>query len=784
MMMGHKLDNIFNLAIKRANKLKHEYLTLEEIFLTLIYDQNIQNILKSCGADPILIIEELEQFIEDSKNFSLLSDEQILILNKAQFKDEVVREAAKSSGILYQPELTLSVQRVLQRAAVHIQSSGKKEIQGINVLVALFYERESFSVFLLNKHGVDRENIIKNIAHTTDKPLTDSAFTKITPEAMADPSKTSQSALSTFTVNLNKLAKEGKIDPLIGREKEIQRIVQILCRRRRNNPLLVGDAGVGKTAIAEGLAWAIENKQVPQILESAQIFSLDLGALLAGAKFRGEFEERFKGVLHEISTLNDNDKLSILFIDELHTIMGAGATGSGTMDASNLLKPVLNLGKLKCIGSTTHEEYRKSIEKDNAFARRFQKVDIEEPSISDTFKILQGLRHKYEEHHGVKYSNRVLKHSIHLSEKFLSDRCLPDKAIDVIDEVGALLQLEGPSKRSKVTIKDVENIISSIAKVPRQSVVGDELEKLKNLKKNINLVLFGQDEAIDKVVDTVIMSRSGLANPDKPQGSFLFTGPTGVGKTELARQLAFNLGIEFKRFDMSEYMEKHSVSKLIGAPPGYIGHDSGGTLTDAIKKTPYLVLLLDEIEKAHPDIFNILLQVMDHGALTDSLGRSSDFRNVFIIMTTNAGAKEVDSGSIGLSDQNNSNISKLNNAIKNFFSPEFRNRLDGIIYFNKLDKDNILKIVDKFIMEVEMVLIEKNVEIIVSDEVRNWLDDVGFDPLMGARPIARMIDEKVKKPISREILFGNLQKGGKVTLLLPKNIKELDNNIELTLKYD
>ncbi|HLE11382.1 MAG: ATP-dependent Clp protease ATP-binding subunit ClpA [Bdellovibrionales bacterium RIFOXYD12_FULL_39_22] len=788
-MMGHKLDNIFNIAIKKANELKHEYVSMEVTLWALLTDAFISKLIESCGVVVADLRQELEAYLADGKNFSVLSEQQVGNLSKVQFPDEKIREVAKLNGILYQPDLTLALQRVLQRAMVHVQSAGKKEITGVNLLVAMFYEKESFAIFLLNKFGVDRNKIVEKIAHSVDRPLTDNSITPISIEGggatigekMAI-NQNGQSALEAFTVNLNKLARENKIDPLIGREEEIERIIHVLSRRRKNNPLLVGEAGVGKTAIAEGLAWAIVNKKVPEVLHNAEIYSLDLGALLAGAKFRGDFEERLKAVLKELDKLNNESQKAILFIDEMHTLMGAGATGSGTMDASNLLRPALSMGKLKCIGSTTYDEFRKSIEKDSAFTRRFQKIDIEEPSIDDSYKIMVGLKSKYEEFHGVKFPNNVIKHAIKLSEKFISDRRLPDKAIDVLDEAGAALQiLPAKSKRHAVTLRDIESVVARMAKIPEQTVVGDEKEKLRNLYTNLKNVIFGQNEAVEKVVDAVMMARSGLANPDKPQCSFLFTGPTGVGKTELAKQLAFLLGIPFKRFDMSEYMEKHAVSKLIGAPPGYIGHDNGGTLTDAIKKSPYSLLLLDEIEKAHPDIFNILLQVMDHGALTDAHGRVTDFKNTIIIMTTNAGAKEVDSGSIGFGKaQGNSDISKLNTALKNFFTPEFRNRLDGVIYFHKLSHENILRVVDKFIIKVEMLLAEKNVELLVDGEVRNWLALKGFDPQMGARPIERIIDQKIKRPLANEILFGKLIKGGSVEIKMKdKNESESIDNAEI-----
>ena len=769
-MMSQKLEIIINQAINKANELHHEYLTLENILWAMLDDEQVRDVLESQGIVPDEVKKDLEEFFKDEGNFSVLSNDQIEMLSQQQFVDDDLRKLAAESGIKYQPEISMALQRVIQRAAMHVQSSGKKHIRGINLLVALFQEKESFALYTLQKRGIERFDVVKYISHDIDKPITDNENPRELPagEAASESGpKGKKTALDEFTVNLNVEAKADRIDPIVGREEEIQRIVQILCRRRKNNPLLVGEAGVGKTAIAEGLALKIVSGEVPDVLEDTTIYTLDMAALLAGAKFRGDFEQRLKNVVKELEQKLENGEKTILFIDELHTVMGAGATGSGSMDASNLLKPSLSSGKIRVMGSTTHEEYRKFIEKDPAFNRRFQKIDIDEPSLEDTYKILKGLKSKFEDHHGVKFSDKILKEAVNLTEKYITDRKNPDKSIDVIDEAGAAIQLLPESKRrEKITKKDIETVVAKLAKIPQISVAANEKDKLRNLKNNLKTVIYGQDEAVEKVADAILLSRSGLGNGEKPMASFLFAGPTGVGKTELARQLAQELGTHMERFDMSEYMEKHSVAKLIGAPPGYVGHDRGGLLTDAIKKNPHAILLLDEIEKAHPDLFNILLQVMDHGSLTDSHGRTTDFRNVVIIMTTNAGAKEMDGGSIGLGATVTQNESKRDKAIKNYFSPEFRNRLDAIINFNKLGNEYIIKIVEKFLIELETKLAAKNVEMIVNEEAKQWLADKGYDPLMGARPLARLIDLEIKKPLSNEVLFGELEKGGKVEIEL------------------
>lgn len=768
-MISQKLEQILNKAIKRANEKRHEFLTLENVLLSMLEDETVVEVLVDCGANLGDLKQDLIDFLDEESNFSLLSEEEIQDLNRKQFGNEQLREIARENGIMYQPEISLSLQRVIQRAAIHIQSSGKKSIQAINLLVAMFSEKESHATYFLEKQGVTRIDVVEKIAHTSDRAVNrNSEETSI--EAPGETFKREEKyekALSEYTTNLNELAKKGKIDPIIGREEEIQRIIQILCRRRKNNPILVGDSGVGKTAIAEGLAKAIVEQKVPPVLSKTTVYALDMASLLAGTKFRGDFEERLKLVLQALEKQND-DRGSILFIDEIHTIIGAGATSGGSLDASNLLKPALSKGQIRCMGSTTFDEYRKYFEKDQALNRRFQKVDVLEPSVEDSVKILLGLRSKFEEHHQVKYPDEVIRAAVELSHKHVTDRKLPDKAIDVIDEVGAYLRLKpDAAPDTVVTLDDVEMIVAKIARIPQKSISVNEKEKLRHLERDLKMMIYGQDEAIEKVANALILSRSGLGHQDKPIASFLFTGPTGVGKTELAKQLAHIMGINFVRIDMSEFMEKHTVSKLIGAPPGYVGFEQGGVLTDAIHKSPYSVLLLDEIEKAHPDVFNILLQVMDHGALTDSNGRTSDFRNVILIMTSNAGAKEMEAGSIGLAGKvagGEINATKRDQAIKNFFTPEFRNRLDAIIGFNKLDNRNVEMVVNKFLMELEEQLVEKKVELEVTSAAKEWLSKNGYDDKLGARPISRLINDKIKKPLAHEILFGKLEQGGKVTV--------------------
>jgi len=772
-MISQKLEQILNKAIKRANEKHHEFLTLENVLLSMLEDEVVLDILSECGANVGDLKNDLTNFLNEDSNFSLLSDEEINSLNRKQFGNDQLREIAKENGIFYQPEISLSLQRVIQRAAIHIQSSGKKSIQAINLLVAMFSEKESHANFFLEKQGVTRINIVEKISHSVDRPVNNFQEGSSKETSQGDAFKKEEKfekALAEFTTNLNQLAKDGKIDPIIGRGDEIQRIIQILCRRRKNNPILVGDAGVGKTAIAEGLAKAIVEEKVPTLLSGMTVYSLDMASLLAGTKFRGDFEERLKVVLQALEKKNEAEG-AILFIDEIHTIIGAGATSGGSLDASNLLKPALSKGNLRCIGSTTFDEYRKYFEKDQALSRRFQKVDVLEPSKEDTLEILKGLRSKFEDFHKVSYSDEVLSSVVNLSSKHISDRKLPDKAIDVIDELGAYLKLKSFKENNELnhaTVEDVEYIVSKIARIPQKSITTNEKEKIRFLERDLKMMIFGQDTAIEKVSNAIILSRSGLAHGDRPIASFLFTGPTGVGKTELAKQLAQIMGINFIRIDMSEFMEKHTVSKLIGAPPGYVGFEQGGILTDAIHKSPYSVLLLDEIEKAHPDVFNILLQVMDHGALSDSNGRTSDFRNVILIMTSNAGAKEMESGSIGLGQtllrEGEINSSKRDLAIKNYFSPEFRNRLDAIIHFNKLNPKNINMVVSKFLIDLELQLAEKKVDLHVTDEAKEWLAKNGYDEKLGARPISRLIDERIKKALAHEILFGKLENGGRVEI--------------------
>ncbi len=771
--MSKKLETIINTAIRKANRLRHEYLTLENVLLAMLEDGQVRDVLAHCGANVDEVRKELNDFVEDESNFSILSQDQIEELSKRQFVDEELRKLASESGIQYQPEISLSLQRVIQRAAIHVQSSGKRDILGINILVALFQEKESFALYTLLRQGVERFDVVQYIAHDLDKAVNnnndaheDSHPLGDESTAPGDESGKKKTALDSYCINLNNLAGMQKIDPLIGRADEVSRIIQILCRRRKNNPLMVGAAGVGKTAIAEGLAYLIERDEVPEVLFGTTIYSLDMASLLAGAKYRGDFEQRLKSVVGEIEARTDRGERTILFIDEIHTVMGAGATSGGSLDASNLLKPSLSSGRIRILGSTTHEEYRKFIEKDPAFSRRFQKLDIEEPNREDTLKILRGLKSRFEDHHNVKYSDAVLKSAVDLSERFITDRKNPDKAIDVLDEAGAAIQLMPEGKRkTNISKKDIEEIVARIAKIPKVSLEQDERKRLKDLKKNLGMLIFGQEEAVDKVADAIVLARSGLGDELKPLASFLFAGPTGVGKTELARQLSIELGSHLERFDMSEYMEKHSVAKLIGAPPGYVGHDQGGLLTDAVNKNPHCVLLMDEIEKAHPDIYNVLLQVMDHGKLTDSQGRETNFRNVVIILTTNAGARESDEGVIGLgagAEGSGHHDARRDKAIKNYFSPEFRNRLDAIIHFNKLPDSVILQIVEKFLVALEGKLTEKNIELVVTDEAKKWLATHGYDPKMGARPISRLVDSEIKKVLSAEVLFGKLENGGRV----------------------
>ncbi|MEL0070762.1 MAG: ATP-dependent Clp protease ATP-binding subunit ClpA [Betaproteobacteria bacterium] len=733
-MIAQELEVSLHMAFMEARQKKHEFITVEHLLLAMLDNPSAQEVLKACQTDVDQLRKLLSDFILDHTPVVTADD------------------------VDTQP--TLGFQRVIQRAILHVQSSGKKEVTGANVLVAIFGEKDSHAVYFLHQKGVTRLDVVNFIAHGIAKSNEeDDQKDEHAPTEEGGPSaeKTTESALDSYATNLNKLAIDGKIDPLIGREVELERVVQILCRRRKNNPLLVGEAGVGKTAIAEGLARRIVEGEVPEVLSGAEVYALDMGALLAGTKYRGDFEQRLKSVLKQL-TKNES---AILFIDEIHTLIGAGAASGGTLDASNLLKPALSSGQLRCIGATTYTEYRGIFEKDHALSRRFQKIDVTEPTIAETVSILRGLKSRFEEHHQVKYTVSALTAAAELSVRFISDRHLPDKAIDVIDEAGAAQRIVTTKRRKKVIGKhEIEEIIAKIARVPSQNVSSNDRNKLQTLDRDLKSVVFGQETAIDALSSAIKMSRSGLGDPRKPVGSFLFSGPTGVGKTEVARQLAYTMGVELLRFDMSEYMERHAVSRLIGAPPGYVGFDQGGLLTEAISKQPHCVLLLDEIEKAHPEIFNILLQVMDHGTLTDNNGRRADFRNVIIIMTTNAGASELSKTKIGFTQS--SEVGDELGEIKRMFTPEFRNRLDAVVSFAPLSKDVILRVVDKFLMELETQLQEKKVEIQFSDELRKYLAEKGFDPLMGARPMSRLIQDTIRKALADELLFGRLANGGDV----------------------
>ncbi|AFV85439.1 ATP-dependent Clp protease ATP-binding subunit ClpA [Alteromonas mediterranea] len=732
-MLNKELEQTLNDAFVFAREHRHEFMTVEHLLLALLDNSAARDALKACGADIEAIKSELLSFVKDTT--PLILDDQ---LNE--------RET--------QP--TLGFQRVLQRAVFHVQSSGKDEVTGANVLVAIFSEQESQAVYILKKADVTRLDVVNFISHGVSKADDDEPVNPETAEE-SESGEEGGSALSKYATDLNRHAKDGKIDPLIGRDSEVERTIQILCRRRKNNPLLVGEAGVGKTAIAEGLAYRIVNEDVPDVIAESTVYSLDLGGLLAGTKYRGDFEKRLKAILKELG----KDKHAILFIDEIHTIIGAGAASGGVMDASNLLKPKLSSGELRCIGSTTYQEYQGIFEKDRALARRFQKVDVTEPSVSDTTKILLGLKSRYEEHHNVRFTQKAIQAAAELSAKYINERHLPDKAIDVMDEAGASQRLLPPSKRKKtINVGDIEQIIAKMARIPEKSVSASDKEVLKNLGRNLKMVVFGQDKAIETLNDAILLSRSGLGAEAKPIGSFLFAGPTGVGKTEVTQQLAKIMGVELVRFDMSEYMERHAVSRLIGAPPGYVGFDQGGLLTDAVIKNPYSVVLLDEIEKAHSDIYNILLQVMDHGTLTDNNGRKVDFRNVVLVMTTNAGVQETVRKSIGFKQQDHSHdaLSEINKV----FTPEFRNRLDGIIWFNHLDPEIILQVVDKFIIELQAQLDVKGVSLEVTSDARAYMADKGYDKAMGARPMARVIKDDLKKELANELLFGELSKGGNV----------------------
>ncbi len=748
-MIAQELEVSLHMAFVEARQKRHEFITVEHLLLTLIDNPSAAEVLRACAADIDALRKELDDFI-----------------------GEHTPTVGGTEEIETQP--TLGFQRVIQRAILHVQSSGKKEVTGANVLVAIFGEKDSHAVYFLQRQGITRLDVVNFISHGVGKNPAPAGKEEPV-EAEAEPAEKG-GALESYTQNLNSLVLVGKIDPLIGRDKELERVIQTLCRRRKNNPLLVGEAGVGKTAIAEGLAHRIVEGKIPEILQNAVVYSLDMGALLAGTKYRGDFEQRLKAVLKQLADNPD----AILFIDEIHTLIGAGSASGGTLDASNLLKPALSSGALKCIGATTYNEFRGVFEKDHALSRRFQKVDVNEPSVDETVSILRGLKSRFEEHHGVKYSAAAISSAAELAAKFINDRHLPDKAIDVIDEAGAAQRILPKSKQKKVIGKgEIEDIVAKIARIPPQHVSADDRSALKNLDRDLRTVVFGQDKAIDALAKAIKMSRSGLGNPQKPIGSFLFSGPTGVGKTEVARQLAYCMGIELIRFDMSEYMERHAVSRLIGAPPGYVGFDQGGLLTEAVTKKPHAVLLLDEIEKAHPDIFNILLQVMDHGTLTDNNGRKADFRNVVIIMTTNAGAEALQKTSIGFT--NSKQAGDEMGDIKRLFTPEFRNRLDAIISFAALDAEIILRVVDKFLMQLEAQLHEKKVEAIFTDALRAWLAEKGFDPLMGARPMSRLIQDSIRSALADELLFGRLVHGGKVTIDLDQDSDE-EGKIKLTIE--
>ncbi len=749
-MLSNELEESLNKAYSDARTKRHEFMTVEHLLLALLDNDATFNVLIACGAN----LDELREDLED-------------------YLDENVPVLGANDNRETQP--SLGFQRVLQRAVYHLQtsSSSDTEVTGPNVLVSMFAEQDSQAVYFLSKQQIFRLDIVNYLSHGIakfDDEENDDSMPRVNDDEIDNETHT-QTALEKFTTNLNTQALAGKIDPLIGRDNEITRTAQILCRRRKNNPIFVGEAGVGKTAIAEGLAKLIVEKKVPDVLHDATIYSLDLGALVAGTKYRGDFEKRLKEVISNLK----NEKGAILFIDEIHTIIGAGSASGGVMDASNLIKPVLSSGELKCIGSTTYQEFRNIFEKDRALARRFQKIDIDEPTVEETYEILKGLKSKFEEHHQVKYKNNALRSAAELADKHINDRFLPDKAIDVIDEAGANLQLQDKAKRKKnVTVSDVESIVAKIARIPPKSVSASDKQSLRNLNRDLKLVVYGQDEAIDSLASAIIMARSGLGPEKKPIGSFLFSGPTGVGKTEVTTQLAQIMGIELIRFDMSEYMERHTVSRLIGAPPGYVGYDQGGLLTDAVIKQPHAVVLLDEIEKAHPDVFNLLLQVMDHGVLTDNNGRKADFRQVVLVMTTNAGAQEVSRRSIGFSVQDNSSDSI--EAIRKTFSPEFRNRLDSIIQFKALDHSTIESVVEKFLVEVEVQLDNKKVQLKVDQIAKNWFAKHGYDPKMGARPMARLIQEEIKRPLAEELLFGKLTHGGIVKV----SVKDDKISLEIT----
>ena len=755
-MLSKELEVTLNTAFKGAHDNRHEFITVEHLLLALLDNSSAEDIMKACGCDLGILREQLVFFIDDTISLIPL-------------------------GIERETQPTLGFQRVLQRAVFHVQASDKKEVTGANLFVALFSEQDSHAVYLLNKQDVSRLDVVNYLAHGISKIDQDHSASKESSSESAGADSEAGSPLEKYTTNLNEEALQGRIDPLIGRELELERTIQTLCRRRKNNPLLVGEAGVGKTAIAEGLAKRIVDKEVPDILMNSVIYSLDLGALVAGTKYRGDFEKRLKALMNQLKKEPD----FILFIDEIHTIIGAGSASGGVMDASNLIKPSLASGQLRCIGSTTYQEYRGIFEKDHALARRFQKIDVLEPSVEDTILILKGLKSRFEEHHNVRYSAEALRVAAELSDRYITDRHLPDKAIDVIDEAGAKQRMATVEMRKEeIDVAEIEDIVSKIARVPARSVSSNDIDKLANLEKNLKMLVFGQDEAISALASAIKLSRAGLRDAQKTIGSFIFAGPTGVGKTEVTRQLAKVLGVELIRFDMSEYMERHTVSRLIGAPPGYVGFDQGGLLTEQVNKHPHAVLLLDELEKAHPDVFNLLLQVMDHGSLTDNNGRKADFRNIILVMTTNAGAEEGSRATMGFTQQDHATDSMK--IIEKGFSPEFRNRLDAIIQFKPLDISVVGSVVDKFIFELEAMLSEKHVTLVLGSDARLWLAENGCDTKMGARPMARLIQEKIKKPLANDLLFGKLTKGGHVRIYIEKDevCFAIESNEELVSEAD
>ena len=751
-MLNQELELSLNMAFARAREHRHEFMTVEHLLLALLSNPSAREALEACSVDLVALRQELEAFIEQTTPVLPMTEEE--------------RDT--------QP--TLSFQRVLQRAVFHVQSSGRSEVTGANVLVAIFSEQESQAAYLLRKHEVSRLDVVNFISHGTRKDEPGQAPGNDNP--VNEEQAGGEERMENFTTNLNQLARVGGIDPLIGRDKELERAIQVLCRRRKNNPLLVGESGVGKTAIAEGLAWRIVQGDVPEVMADCTIYALDIGSLLAGTKYRGDFEKRFKALLKQL----EQDNNSILFIDEIHTIIGAGAASGGQVDAANLIKPLLSSGKIRVMGSTTYQEFSNIFEKDRALARRFQKIDITEPSVEETVQIINGLKPKYEAHHDVRYTAKAVRAAVELAVKYINDRHLPDKAIDVIDEAGARARLMPASKRKKtVNVADIESVVARIARIPEKSVSQSDRDTLRTLGNRLKMLVFGQDKAIEALTEAIKMSRAGLGQDHKPVGSFLFAGPTGVGKTEVTVQLSKALGIELLRFDMSEYMERHTVSRLIGAPPGYVGFDQGGLLTDAVIKHPHAVLLLDEIEKAHPDVFNLLLQVMDNGTLTDNNGRKADFRNVILVMTTNAGVRETERKSIGLIRQDNSTDAM--EEIKKIFTPEFRNRLDNIIWFNHLSAEVIHQVVDKFIVELQAQLDQKGVSLEVSQEARDWLAEKGYDRAMGARPMTRVIQDNLKKPLANELLFGSLVDGGQVSVALDKDGDKLTYSFQSAQKH-